>query len=448
MDEEAVEDLPGAQPSRRVASRKRGNASSDTDSEATELYSYSDSVDSSDDDFTLVMSRTTKRRLLRRSSSASVSTVKTTPQRWPYTMLFMPVDPVSNLRLLNRQVLSAFLEGIAPNEIKDVRINARKNVLAVDVLHRSALQSLRHVTEIDKVKVRSMIPTGCNSTVGVIYDVDISIPTDDLPILIKPTTEGTLITHIARLGNTRCLKLEFEGDSLPSHVKVGHVRHPVRPYVPKPLQCYKCCKMGHVKGVCRNNLVCPRCAESHSEEACRATVLKCPNCHGNHEASSKDCPRVRNERAVLKRMVRDHSTHREAAATLRRRRRHRHRRASRRVASTDRDTPSSGKAATIPTPTSTKTDTATTKKGATLAPPEEWPTLPRAQPASKSHQIAPPSMTSQTADATTTEDRQVIAMLKSLMDAMRILLSSMKTPSAQSALQVLDTLSPVLAALG
>ncbi|XP_065312437.1 uncharacterized protein [Dermacentor albipictus] len=331
MDEEALEDLPGVKPSRGVASRKRGNASSDTDSEATELYS--DSVDSSDDDFTLVMSRTTKRRLLRRSSSPSVSAVKM-PQRWPHTMLFMPVDPVSNLRLLNRQVLSAFLEGIAPNEIKDVRINARKNVLAVDVLHRSALQSLRHVTEIDKVQVRSMIPTGCNGTVGVIYDVDISIPTNDLPILIKPSTEGTLITHITRLGNTRCLKLWFEGDSLPSHVKVGHVRHPVRPYVPKPLQCYKCCKMGHVKGVCRNNLVCPRCAESHSADACRATVLKCPNCHGTHEASSNDCPRVRNERAVLKHMVRDHSTHREAAATLRRRR-HRHRGAARRVTSTE-----------------------------------------------------------------------------------------------------------------
>ncbi|XP_070388068.1 uncharacterized protein [Dermacentor albipictus] len=99
MDEEALEDLPGVKPSRGVASRKRGNASSDTDSEATELYS--DSVDSSDDDFTLVMSRTTKRRLLRRSSSPSVSTVKTTPQRWPHAMLFMPVDPVSNLRLLN-----------------------------------------------------------------------------------------------------------------------------------------------------------------------------------------------------------------------------------------------------------------------------------------------------------------------------------------------------------
>lgn len=445
MDDEALEDPPGAQPSRQVASRKRGNTSSDSDSDATELYS--DSYDSSDDDFTLVMSRTAKRRLMRTSSSASVSTVKTAPQRWPHTVLFTPVDTTCNLRLLNRQVLSVYLEQVAPNEIKDVRINSRRNVLAVDVLHRSALQSLRNVTEIDNIKLKSTIPTGCNGNVGVIYDIDIAIKADDLPILIKPATEGALITHITRLGNTRCVRLVFEGDSLPSHVKVGHVRHPVRPYVPKPLQCYKCFKLGHVKGVCDNNVVCPRCAECHPKDSCRATVLKCTNCHGAHEASSKDCPRVRDERAVLKRMVRDNSTHREAAASIRRRRR-RHRRGSNKVGATDRDVTPSVKAAALPTANSAKTDNVNKKEVSRLAPHQEWPALPQVQPASKPHQIPVPSTSSTTTEATTTEDRQVIMMLKSLMDAMRVLLCNMKTPSAQSALKVLDTLSPVLAALG
>lgn len=443
MDEDTSEDLPGAQPSGRLTSRKRGSQSSDTDSEATELYS--DSYDSSDDDFKVVMSRKAKRRLLRASSPASVSTVKDTPQHWPHTVLFLPVDPTTNLRLLNRQVLSTLLEGIAPNEIKDVRINSRKNVMAVDVFHRSALQSLRNVTEIDKVQVRPQIATGGNGTVGVIYDVDISISSDDLPILIKPATEGTLIAHLTRLGNTRCVKLVFEGDCLPSHVKVGHVRHPVRPYIPKPLQCHKCFKIGHIKSVCANNAVCPRCAESHLEDACRATVLKCPNCGGSHEASSKDCPRVRKEFAVLKRMVRDHSTHREAAATLRRRR-HRHRKAQRKTAQSN--TTSSATTAAPSTRSANMKDAAQAKKMSSVDHPEEWPGLPSAQPATETPRMPPPSTPSPTTAPTTTDDRQVIIMLRSLMDAMRVLLSNMKTPSAQSALQVLDALGPVLAALG
>lgn len=444
MDEEASQDFRGGQPLRLAAARKRGTTSSGTDSEATELYS--DGFESSDDDYTVVMSRNAKRRLLRTSSTTSISTVQATAQRWPHTILFMAVDPSANLRRLNRQVLSAYLEGLAPNEIKDVRINSRKNILAVDVLHRSALQSLQNISEIDRVTVKSVIPTDCKGSVGVIYDVDISIPADDFPILIKPTTDDILIKHITRLGQSRCLKIVFEGDSLPPHVKVGHVRHQVRPYIPKPLQCFRCFKMGHVKGVCTSNVVCPRCAEPHSEDTCHATAFKCSNCHGAHKASSKDCPRVRNERAVLKRMVRDNSTHREAAATVRRRRRH-HRRSSRNVTSADRDPSSQARRTGPPSSSSAKTDTPKTESGSRLPPREEWPSLPRTQPVSEVHRSPPTSMPSRTTDEKTTEDRQVINMLQTLMSAMRMLLSNMNTPSAQSALQVLDTLSPVLAAL-
>lgn len=44
-------------------------------------------------------------------------------------------------------------------------------------------------------------------------------------------------------------------------------------------------------------------------------------------------------------------------------------------------------------------------------------------------------------------DRQVISVLRSLMDAIRALLVDMGTTSARSALKVLDALSPVLESL-
>lgn len=444
MDEELPEVLPGAQPSSRMTSRKRGSTSSDTDSDATEMCS--ESYDSSDDDFQVVLSKAAKRRLLQASSPASAATVKSAPQRWPHTVLFKPLDPTANLRLLNRQVLSLLLEKIAPDEIKDVRINSRKNVLAVDVLHRSAIKGLRSITEIDNIKVQSVIPLGGDSAAGVIYDVDVAISNDDLPILIKPISEGTFITKVTRLGSSRCVKVVFEGDSLPSHVKVGHVRHPVRPFVPKPLQCFKCCKIGHVKGVCVNNTVCPRCSESHSEDACSADVFKCPNCSGTHKASSKDCPKMRKEAAILKQMVRDNSTHREAAATLRRRRR-RHRKRSQKTAEVDSDATSLVKKVARSTHSTAKKDTETTSKVDRVARPDRLSQPPRVQRATEVPQSSPTSKTSATNEEALTNDAQVINILRSLMSAIRIILSNMKSSSAQSALQVLDTLSPVLAAL-
>ncbi|KAH9361126.1 hypothetical protein HPB48_002988 [Haemaphysalis longicornis] len=67
----------------------------------------------------------------------------------------------------------------------------------------------------------------------------------DLPNLIKPATEGTTIKQVTRLGKSRCVKLVFQGDCIPAYVKVGHFRHAVRPFVPKPLQRHKCLKIGH-----------------------------------------------------------------------------------------------------------------------------------------------------------------------------------------------------------
>ncbi|KAH9374312.1 hypothetical protein HPB48_000013 [Haemaphysalis longicornis] len=74
---------------------------------------------------------------------------------------------------------------------------------------------------------------------GVIYDVDAPIPDADLPILIKPSTDCASIKRVSRLGKSRCVKIVFQ--AIPAHLKVGHFRHAVRPFVPKPLQNERFC---------------------------------------------------------------------------------------------------------------------------------------------------------------------------------------------------------------
>ncbi|KAH9372038.1 hypothetical protein HPB48_012762 [Haemaphysalis longicornis] len=60
------------------------------------------------------------------------------------------------------------------------------------------------------MKVRAYISACQGASVGVAYDVVVSIPDADLPILIKPATEGTTIKQVTRLGISRCLKLVFQ----------------------------------------------------------------------------------------------------------------------------------------------------------------------------------------------------------------------------------------------
>ncbi|KAH9370015.1 hypothetical protein HPB48_001892 [Haemaphysalis longicornis] len=114
--------------------------------------------------------------------------------------------------MLNRQAISVSLEAILPGKIKKVRINTRKNILAIDVEHSSEVEMLHQLTVLGEMKVRAYISAGQGASVGVVYDVDVSIPDADLPILIKPATEGTTIKQVTRLGKSRCVKLVFQAN--------------------------------------------------------------------------------------------------------------------------------------------------------------------------------------------------------------------------------------------
>ncbi|KAH9361585.1 hypothetical protein HPB48_001462 [Haemaphysalis longicornis] len=283
MDGDPPEEPCDVDPPAGAASRKRASLPIDTDTEATEQYSAPSDGDS-DDGFHVYLGQKAKRRLLTASSRSSTSTVKLLLKHPVHTILFVPKAKTDNLRMLNKQAVSAFLEATVPGEVEDVRINSRRNILVIDVEHLRALEVLRKITSLQDIKVRAHDTPYGDTTVGVIYDVDASIRDKDLPILIKPAHEGVVMRQVSRIGASNCLKIVFKGDSLPAHVKVGHFRQPVRTYVPKPLQCHKSMKIGHVAAVCGSATVCPKCAGPHKASDCSEGTLKCANCEGPHDA--------------------------------------------------------------------------------------------------------------------------------------------------------------------
>ena len=93
--------------------------------------------------------------------------------------------------------------------------------------------------------------------------------------------------------------LHFLSD-LPSEVRIGYLNFKIRPYVPKPLRCFKCNRFGHVANHCKGKERCSKCGEQHSWTVCPSTALNCPNCHGEHAANDRSCPRYKKEEQVLK----------------------------------------------------------------------------------------------------------------------------------------------------
>ena len=106
---------------------------------------------------------------------------------------------------------------------------------------------------------------------------------------------------------TRKVVIQFENEqdmkiALYSGIYFGRIRIRCESYrtAPQVTQCYKCQGFNHIAKDCKNAQKCLRCAGAHKSTECPdknkdSLKLKCSNCNGEHVASSKECPKFRDQ---------------------------------------------------------------------------------------------------------------------------------------------------------
>ncbi|MCU0345738.1 MAG: hypothetical protein MUC59_02265 [Saprospiraceae bacterium] len=183
--------------------------------------------------------------------------------------------------------------------IKDVRVNLRKGLIAIELANSGSVENLISCTKLGPWNVTCSRPNQAKYLYGVVSPVDVEASVETLRECIK--IDGTAsIVKIERLqkqeNQTRIpstsLRLIFSGDALPSHIKFGPIRYKVRPFVFPPLQCFRCQRLRHTAQGCRSPVRCLICAGPHHVSLCKSTVFKCANCGQAHKANSRDCPRM------------------------------------------------------------------------------------------------------------------------------------------------------------
>ena len=77
---------------------------------------------------------------------------------------------------------------------------------------------------------------------GVIYWVEQEIKAEDITEDIDGVVGARRLTCMVdgEKKFTSSMLLFFDEESLPSHIKLGFLRYPVRAFVHKPLQCHEC----------------------------------------------------------------------------------------------------------------------------------------------------------------------------------------------------------------
>ena len=135
---------------------------------------------------------------------------------------------------------------------------------------------------------------------GVIFDRDLYEFSEEEILSMSPKS----VILVKKIPRTKMIILTFEDTTIPSHVDFENERVVVRPFRPRPMQCYKCFRFGHTLRVCKNNKVCEVCsALAHGE--CSAPA-QCTNCSKDHKSSDKNCQQYKNEEAALNKANAEH----------------------------------------------------------------------------------------------------------------------------------------------
>ncbi|KAK4317776.1 hypothetical protein Pmani_011174 [Petrolisthes manimaculis] len=207
------------------------------------------------------------------------------------------VDESQSLKTVNPFIIKKVLDGQVGGSLEFAK-KLRDGSLLVKVLNSSQVKDLLKLTQIHSFKVKTTIPVGPNTCKGVIFHRDLA-DLDDADILDGMKDQGVVeVQSMTRMRENKREKfglvfMTFAAAQIPDTVKIGYEIVHVRPYIQKPMRCFRCQKFGHTALRCftRNSgeFICGKCAGSHETNLCSETVFKCANCGGPHQAGAGIC---------------------------------------------------------------------------------------------------------------------------------------------------------------
>ena len=156
-----------------------------------------------------------------------------------------------------------------------------------------------------------------NSSKGIVYNRDLfEFPEDEILSMCPETVLGA-----RKMGEgSNMILLTFHTSMAPDHIRIGdYVTLTVKPFVERPLQCFRCYDFGHGKKGCTNGPRCGHCSAvdcDHTTRECVGAAF-CHHCKDGHAVNSRQCPKYRLEQEVLELANSQHISLGSARASLR-----------------------------------------------------------------------------------------------------------------------------------
>ena len=172
-----------------------------------------------------------------------------------------------------------------------------KDTLLVKVINQQQGATVKEIKEIAGHPVQIRPHNSLNQSKGTLYSETMSnCSIEELEEVLRP--QGAIkIERMSRKFNgvltpTHRYIITFNKPDLPQSIKLTDWHFElIELYLPTPMQCVKCQKLGHTQNHCRREVaICARCSqEGHQARTCISDP-KCANCEGSHKSMDRKCP--------------------------------------------------------------------------------------------------------------------------------------------------------------
>ncbi|KAL9872535.1 uncharacterized protein ACN2A1_014579 isoform 1-T4 [Glossina fuscipes fuscipes] len=266
----------------------------------------------------------------------------TSPQRKKSKKSDFPVLPISDIIPIDKKyiVISSTdaritISQISPFAIKKALDSITTYIDSISILRDGNLLVLagnpRATEKLIKANslanlcaISAKLHEKLNSVRGVIYAPCLKhVPEDEIvrEMGIQGVTEAYKLTKLNDDGKTRSptgrIILTFDRYRLPRTVDVAWYKCKVELYIPNPMRCKNCQRLGHTAKRCTNAASCANCG--HPPHTVSCTRSFCINCNDQHSALDKQCPRFVQMREILKIKTENYCSMGEARRTYRER---------------------------------------------------------------------------------------------------------------------------------
>lgn len=204
-------------------------------------------------------------------------------------------------------------------KIKYAKLMSNRRIL-ISTLSKKQQEMVLKMSSLGGGKIKVHVPGMAAKLRGVISNVPLEMSIED----VKKEIQGGKVIEAKRLQTNKSgvkldslsILLVFE-KTMPSEVQMGWINYKVREYIPQPLRCFKCQRMGHTAQQCKWKQRCAKCGGEHDYGKCKNDAkLKCCNCGGEHSAAYAGCAVQKQAKEVQRYKVVNKVTYAEALKSI------------------------------------------------------------------------------------------------------------------------------------